>query len=386
MNGQKNRRVIVVGGGIGGLTAALALQRAGCDVTVAEAADDVAHVWVGGGLHAWHNTMRALQEIGIAEEVEAAGHVVTCAEFATRSGRVLASWPVEDIARRVGAPTVDLGRGDLLRVLGGALAPGTVRTGLVFESYEQDDTDVTVRFANGQRVRCDVLIGADGIRSAVRRQLLGPIQPRAAGYGVWGGIVDFDRTLTQPGVFRLMYHRDNRIGYHRIGQDRLCWFATANVRPQDPDPARGHRAFLLETFHGWQEPVEAMIAATDEAVIRRRDMFALPPLKRWGEGRVTLLGDAAHAMTFDLGQGAGQAIEDAAVLARCLREGADVVGSLRAYEALRRPRAAGLQTASWWIGQINRWESRFMSAVRTQLVTFLLNGPVRAQHERNMAI
>ena len=386
MNGQENLKVIVVGGGIGGLTVALALQRDGHDVTVAEAARDVAHVWVGGGLHAWHNTMHALQQIGIAREVEAAGHVVTRAEFATRSGRVLAAWPVADIARRVGAPTVDLGRGDLLRVLGGPLAPGTVRTGLVFDRFDQDETGVTVHFANGQEARGDVLIGADGIRSAVRRQLLGPIQPRSAGYAVWGGIVDFDRSRTRPGVFRLMYHRDNRIGYHRIGQDHLCWFATANIRPRDPDPPEGHKPFLLEAFRGWQEPVEAIIAATDEAVIRRRDMFALPPLKRWGKGRVTLLGDAAHAMTFDLGQGAGQAIEDAAVLARCLRQGNDVASSLRAYEEQRRRRTASLQTASWWIGQINRWESRLMSAFRTHLVTFLLNGPVRKQHERNMAI
>jgi 2-polyprenyl-6-methoxyphenol hydroxylase-like FAD-dependent oxidoreductase len=214
-----------------------------------------------------------------------------------------------------------------------------------------------VRFSDGREVCGAALIGADGIHSTVRAQLHGAREPRYAGYTAWRGVAPFAHPQLPIGVGIDTWGRGQRFGITHIGGGRVYWFATRNTAAGEEDAAGGRKAELLTRFHGWHEPIEAVIEATEGEAILRNDIYDRPPLRHWGTGRVTLLGDAAHPMTPNLGQGACQAIEDAVVLAACLRDGATIPEALRSYESRRIPRTTAVTRRSrltGWYGQRER--------------------------------
>ena len=161
-------KVLVVGAGVGGLTTAIALRRAGIDVEVYERRADATKILTGSGIHLWQNAVRALQQLGVADRVQAVGEVVEKMEWRTPSGSLIAEWPVGELSRTLGAPAIGISRADLTDALRGALPEGTVRLGWNASGYTQDATGVTVRFDNGEEARGDVLIGADGVNSITR--------------------------------------------------------------------------------------------------------------------------------------------------------------------------------------------------------------------------
>src|SRR5213078_3267102 len=154
------------------------------------------------------------------------------------------------------------------------------------------------------------------------------------------------------GRFPIIYGPGLRFAFYRVGDAKLYWFAVANAAEGGKDPEGSIKPMLAERFKGWPSPVEEVIATTEEGVIHRRDLYDRDPVKEWGKGRVTLLGDAAHAMMFDVGQGAGQSIEDALVLSRFVSTVPDVPSALRAYEARRQPRTKHMQKLSRFVGRI----------------------------------
>ena len=374
-------KVIVAGGGIGGLTAAIALRSAGCEVEVFERADALKPV--GAGLHLWTNAMRVLDDLGLAADLEARASVMERAEFRRWRGDLLASWPIAEIGRELGAPSIQVSRADLHAVLLAALPPDAVHLGARITGYEEHPGGVAARLADGTEVHGDVLVGADGIRSAVRSQLLGDGEPREAGYAVWRGILEGAGELVPPGSFCSLWGRGERFVFYDLGADRLYWMSVANGgHAKQPDDVK---ELLLQRHRGWMEPIEAMIERTPAEAIHGSAIIDRPPVERWGEGRVTLLGDAAHPMTFNIGQGACQAIEDAVVLARELSATADVPAALRAYETARRDRTAKFQTLAWRLGRMGRWESRAACGLRDRLMRVTYNGFALKQHRADMA-
>src|SRR5438093_131533 len=178
------RRALIVGGGIGGLTAAIALRRAGIEAVVFEQAARLEDVQSGGGLLVWNNGMRALREIDLHEQAQAAAAVLDVTDFNSYRGKLLARWPIEQVERKLGVPTVGVVRGDLHRVLADALGNDAIRVGAHYEGHDADGAGVRVRFSDGREERADVLVGADGVRSTVRDDLLGRRDLRPPGY--WG--------------------------------------------------------------------------------------------------------------------------------------------------------------------------------------------------------
>jgi len=381
---MSTHKVVVVGGGIGGLTAAVAMQRAGMDVTVFERAPDLKRVQVGGGIHLWHNAMRAYQEIGLADAVAAVGSELKRSEFRNWKGDLLASWPVDELAKELGAPTIGVSRADIHPVLVDAATPGSLNLGAQCTGFEQDAGGVTVRFADGREERCDALIGADGLRSTVRTQILGEAKPRFAGYSVWQGIIDFDHEAAPPGIFQVRWGPGSRFAWYHVGGERLYWFAVANTQEGEQEPPEGKKARLLERFASWPGPCVAMIEATDEKGISRLDMADREPVKKWTDGRVTLLGDAAHAMTFNVGQGACQAVEDGIVLAKCMKDQPDLPAALKTYEGRRVERTAEIQTLAWNIGVGGKWSNPAAITFRDMLMKMILGGPALKKHEEDM--
>jgi 2-polyprenyl-6-methoxyphenol hydroxylase-like FAD-dependent oxidoreductase len=319
-------RVIVVGGGIAGLSVAIGLRRSGHDVVVLERAPRIDPL--GAGITLFANAMSALDRLGMRDAVTAHGAPATRSAILTLEGRELAQVPSDLLEG-----TMAIHRADLQREL--AAAAGEVRLGMEITAVEQHDDGVIAGGADGSEERGDLLIGADGLSSVVR-SAVADVRPRYAGYTAWRGVspvpVDSGRLTESWGV-------GERFGLVDIGRGRTYWFATKNAPEGEPDEHEGKKAEILRRFSGWHEPIAAVARSTDEGAILRNDVYYLEPLSRWSEGRVVLIGDAAHATTPGVGQGAAQAIEDAVVLTDRLRGGEDLATALAAYEATRRPRA-----------------------------------------------
>jgi 2-polyprenyl-6-methoxyphenol hydroxylase-like FAD-dependent oxidoreductase len=368
-------KVMVAGAGIGGLSAAIALRRAGLEVAVFERAAELREV--GAGLLLAANAQKALGKIGLADAVARLGTPASAAEIRSWRGRVLASLPASELERRVGAPSAAVHRADLQTLLVREAGEGTLRLGAEIEAFEQEDeSGVTVLLAGGGQERADVLVGADGLRSKTRAALFGLEKPRYAGYTAWRAVVEPKAELLPWGRGFESWGRGARFGCAHIGKGRVYWFATANApegaKDGKPGSPAGPKATLLRLFKGWHRPIRQLIEETDEGAILRTDIYDREPLgKIWGEGLVTLLGDAAHPMTPNLGQGACQAIEDAVVLARCLHEGGATADSLRRYERLRSERTAMVVRRSRRIGSIGQLENPLLCHLRDRVLSMI---------------
>jgi 2-polyprenyl-6-methoxyphenol hydroxylase-like FAD-dependent oxidoreductase len=307
-------RVVIAGAGIGGMTAAGALTHKRVEVLVLERAANLDHVRVGGGLHLWPNGQRALDYIGgsserLREELDPDAYLQR-ASFDNWRGSAMHEWDTHD--------TLCVTRGGLHRALSDAVPANAVRTDAAVSGYEERDDGVSVMLASGETIEADGLVGADGIQSTIRSQLLGDGPPRYAGYTTWIGVTEFEHPEAPPGLFRILFGHGARFLYFPVGGGRQYWEASVAVPEGGRDPDGGHRDALLTHFSRYAEPTVPLISATDDAGIVRFDIYDRAPAKSWGSGRVTLLGDAAHPMTNAFGQGANQAMEDAVVLADSL--------------------------------------------------------------------
>jgi 2-polyprenyl-6-methoxyphenol hydroxylase-like FAD-dependent oxidoreductase len=318
-------RVIVVGGGIAGLSTAIGLRRGGHDVIVLERAPRIDPI--GAGLTLFGNAMSALDRLGMREPIAVHGAPAKLSAILTWDGRELARVP-QDLLEG----TIAIHRADLQHEL--AAAAGEIRLGAEIAAVEQHDDGVVARAADGSEERGDLLVGADGLSSVIR-SAIADVRPRYAGYTAWRGV---SAVPLDPGRLTESWGVGERFGLIDIGGGHTYWFATKNAPEGEADEAEGKKAEILRRFSGWHEPIAAIAESADEAAILRNDVYYLEPLPRWSKGRVVLVGDAAHATTPGVGQGAAQAIEDAVVLAGRLTPNGDLATVLDEYEAIRRPR------------------------------------------------
>jgi len=318
-------RAIVVGAGIGGLSAAIALRRGGHDVMVLERAPRLDPV--GAGITLFANAMDALGRLGVAEAVAAAGAPARHSAILTSDGRELSTLPVELLDGMVAVH-----RGDLQAAL--LQAAGEVRLGVEVTDIDQSGDGVVVKAADGSEERGDLLVGADGLWSRIRGSVISAA-PRYGGYAAWRGV---SPVAIETGHLSESWGIGERFGLVDIGS-QTYWFATANTPEGETDDPSERKAELVRRFSGWHAPIATVLDATPETTILRNDVYFLDPLPDWSAGRIVLLGDAAHATTPGVGQGAAQAIEDAVVLADELARHEEPADALAGYESVRRPRA-----------------------------------------------
>ena len=355
----------IVGGGIGGVAAAVALHQSGIDAVVYERAPELREV--GAGMMLWPNATRVLRSFGLLEDVLARSGSSTHFLVRASSGAVLMNIALGEFD----VPAVCMRRSDLLTVLLGALPRGSIRLGHTLSKLEQSRDKVSISFEDGLVAEHDAVIGADGIQSRVRRELFGHSDPIYRGYTVWRGVARYEGGAIQPGANSETWGAGKRFGILNVGPSKFTWYASANVPPDHVDAPGGRKRELHEAFRGWHEPIADLIEATTDDEIMKNGAYDLQPLPRWGEGRVTLLGDAAHPCTPNLGQGGCMALEDAAVLAKCFDQESPPEVALRRYESLRRQRTRHIQQRSRLMGEIGQWENRVFVAGR-RVVTGLL--------------
>jgi 2-polyprenyl-6-methoxyphenol hydroxylase-like FAD-dependent oxidoreductase len=341
-------RVLVIGAGIGGLTAGLALRRASIDNAIFERARAVRDLQVGHGLTLWPNSTRILGTLGALEAVEGVAARIEQMEFRDVRGRRIVSHPAGAVAREIGAPTLGLRRSELHRALFDVIGEDAVEFGAECVGIDQDDGGVTARFSDGRTEHGDVLLAADGVQSTIRAHLYGDAPTPT-------GNVEMHGTVPTPpevpsGVYRQIWGPGAKFGFYPV-RDATCWYCT--VKASDPrfvDQA-GRREAIRARVATYPPPTVSLIDGESEHPITRAVLAVRDLSKPWVQGRVALLGDAAHAMAPHLGQGAGQAIEDALVLADCLHANGDVAAALHAYEERRKPHVRGIAKQSRILGK-----------------------------------
>jgi 2-polyprenyl-6-methoxyphenol hydroxylase-like FAD-dependent oxidoreductase len=360
----REQKVIIIGGGIGGLTTAAALRQVSIAAEVWEQAPELRAA--GTGLTVASNAVTALQLLDIDLGFDTLrGAFVQKFQVLTPRGRVLIEPPTVKLAERVGAPSVCIHRGDLQAALLEAAGDTPVHLGAVATGFNYDDHGVRVRFADGREARGSVLVGADGIRSVVRSQLHGEHPTRYGGFVCWLAATPLSHPRITPGWNAQYWGRGRRFGIHDIGQGRVYWWGTRNMPEHQARTWKGSIDEIARTFAGWAPETAKAIEVTPRESIVAVPSQDRPFVDHWGEGPVTLLGDAAHCMLTSLAQGGSSAIEDAVVLAKTLRSTADPVSGLRAYEDLRRERTRKLVEVSYQLHRLEQQENPLLLLART---------------------
>lgn len=346
-------QVMIAGGGIGGLTAALALAESGCRVSVFEQAPEFAEI--GAGIQLSPNCSRVLHALGLEGALRACAFLPQGTEFRSwRSGRVISASALGDaVAQQYGAPYYHIHRGDLLRLLVQAAQnrPQITLHTRASVARARDLGDRVQLTAAGVPHEGDLLIGADGIHSRIRAELWGDEQPRFTGNVAWRALVPASRLPTGairpmstvwwgPGKHFVHYYvRGGELINCVCVVEKPGWEIESWTEPGDHDE-------LKADFAGWHSSIQQLIDQADQASLYKWALFDRPPMAQWGKGRISLLGDACHPTLPFMAQGAAMAIEDAAVLAGCLAQQEDVPLGLQRYENLRRRRTAAIQQGS----------------------------------------
>lgn len=340
--------VAVIGGGIGGAAAALSLLKAGLDVHVFEQAREFREV--GAGIQVSPNASRILHGLGLADALSRMG-VKPQAWHQRRweDGRTLLRTPIAGAMEEAfGAPHYQMHRADVLNTLLDAIPGDRLHVGHALASFEDQGSQIVAQFQNGVTFRSDLLVGADGIHSTVRSQMFGAARPHFTGCACYRGLVPAERVahLRIPVEAQIWMGPGKHFVHYYVRNGEFLNFVAVidqDSWTQESWTDEGDVADAVAAFEGWHPQIRGILDAVEATFIWA--LFDRLPMERWSTGRVTLLGDACHAMLPFMAQGAAQAIEDGATLAACLAEaGADVAGALKRYETMRLPRTAHVQS------------------------------------------
>jgi 2-polyprenyl-6-methoxyphenol hydroxylase-like FAD-dependent oxidoreductase len=342
--------IIIAGGGIGGLTLGCALARRRETFRIVERAPELRAIGAGIALSA--NAFQALAHIGIEDQVRKRGWELASAEISDSRGQALMRIQMRDLAA---GSTRAMTRAALQRTLLEGLA-ARVETGRAVAGYDSTWTGVRVHMGDGEKIDAELLVGADGLHSAVRRAMRGEEPLRYSGQTSWRGLVR-DVQIGDPHGVRESWGPGQRFGIVPVGPNEVYWFAVANAPARERDDG-DPRVQLRARFAGWHTPIDELLAKTPADQIIRTDIFDRPPIDDWVDGRAVLLGDAAHPMTPNMGMGACQAIEDAVVLADAMSRNSTIDAALADYENRRISRANSFVQRSFRLGRLAHLRNR----------------------------
>lgn len=359
----------IVGGGIGGLALAIAMQRRGYAVNVFENAPHIKPLGAGLGLAA--NAVKALSSIGISDDVLAKGKVMQKMVIKSQEGKMLSVTDSEEITKRFGMiNNFTIHRADLHDVLIDHLAPGTLHLGKGCTSFGQHASGVDLVFQDGTTANFDYLIACDGIHSVFRKKLLPASQIRYAGYTCWRAVIDdvppdfdFEETVE-------MWGTGSRFGIVPLTQKRVYWFACLNANPNDPAMRNYKVKDLVRRFATYQDPVVQLLLRTRDEQLIWGDINDIAPIQHFAFGNIALMGDAAHATTPNMGQGACMALEDAAVMANCIEEYHTVEEAFKQFEKKRIQRTTKIVNTSWTLGKVAQFQNPLLASLRNTAIRF----------------
>jgi 2-polyprenyl-6-methoxyphenol hydroxylase-like FAD-dependent oxidoreductase len=361
------KRAAIIGGGIGGLTTAIALRKIGFEVDVYERATELREV--GSGMSLWPNAVRSLNQIDrdILPRIMPRGRSLRRMLMKDANGERIKTLPlpVNDCTG------IAIRRAELQSALAEAVSPRSIHLGHTFSRLEQRPNSVLLHFENGLSVEADLVVACDGIHSAVRQSVGLKSKLTNRPYSVWRGMTRIHSQneachlgLEHDGDFSESYGHGCRFGILRLGPGRIHWYAVANNSLRPPDLPED--AALRKLFSGWHAPISELIENAESSICSKvQDRLATLP---WVVGRVAILGDAAHPISPNFGQGACLAIEDAVVLASCLQTHGNLPRALRRYELSRYPRCLEILFMSREAGRFGQFQNRALVRLRKHFI------------------
>lgn len=357
-------KFLISGGGICGLTTAFALQQQGYEVAVYEAVPTIKSV--GAGISLSTNAIRALEAIGLAEVVMNHAKTQKDARFLTAKGKVLNYIDFSPIVEKFGFPgIISIHRAELHQLLLEQLK-GQVQfyTNKRSKRITQNKDGVQLYFTDGTSVQGDYLLACDGIHSPIRQQLLPESRLRYAGYTIWRGLMtDLKGEIDVPMPFK-SWGRRGQFGGAPMPNHQIYWFASINAPQNDPTCKAMTIADLQQRFGQFHDPIPKILERSKAEDLLWNDAIELEPIEQFAFGKVLLMGDAAHAMTPNLGQGACQAIEDSAVLAQLLKKETSITQAFQTFEQLRIPRTKRATMDSSNLGKVAHLQNPILVALR----------------------
>ena len=357
---MKSQHILIVGGGIAGLTLAIALTQRGHHVDVIERTPE----WkpVGAGIMLQANAIAILTALGLKQEIEQLGLYMPSMQVMDRNGRFLSKLSFKDLDGELGA-SYALHRADLHQCLLNASGDVSIQMNESVQSLQQTETKVEVAFANGQSAQYDLAIGADGLHSTVRKLAYAQAPPQLvySGYSCWRFVGENRDNLTSPVE---MWGRGARVGVVPLTDGRCYIYMTKNAPAGQTDPVENRQERVAAQFADFQGPARSALSQLNgNTNLMRHDLVELEkPV--WGNGRILLVGDAAHALTPNMGQGAAQAIEGALALTIAIDEATSIPMILQRYTQLHQTRVAQVQNRSRQVGQIAQWSNELACRLR----------------------
>jgi 2-polyprenyl-6-methoxyphenol hydroxylase-like FAD-dependent oxidoreductase len=358
--------ITIIGAGIGGLTTGIALQRIGMNVTIVEAAPEIKALGAGIALAA--NAMQVYERLGIADAIIKEGRLLDFFTICDQHGKVISRNDSRKSSMRFGTDNFTIHRGKLQRVLLEHNSGNTILTGKRLVDLQQKDDGVRLEFADGTFHDTDYVIAADGLRSVVRSLLYPEAELRYSGYTCWRTVVSYP--ADQLNGSSETWGKNGRFGIVPLTENEVYCFAVVNAPANDPSLKTAGKEWLLERFRDYHAPVSDLLTLAENGFIRN-DLYDLEPPYRFAFGRVLLIGDAAHATTPNIGQGACQAIEDAYTLLQELEQHASPEAAFRAFEQRRLKRTQWVTETSFKIGKVAQLENRLLIWLRNTLFRLL---------------
>lgn len=362
--------VAILGGGIAGLTTAIALQKVGIYAEVFEAAPEFKAV--GAGLLLAANAVKGYEHIGMADQIIQQGRQLPYFKILDQAGRIITAADAGKIGRKYGLHNFAIHRARLHESLTAALTSQQLHTGWRAVGVKNlPNGRVEVQFSGGNTIQTHALIVADGIHSAIRQQLVTTSKPRYAGYTCWRGIIDAGHLHLDAATET--WGKGARFGIVPLAENKVYWFACLNAPENDPAMRAKTVDDLKGDFQDFHAPVQEILSLTRNEDLLWNDIIDLKPIPQYAFGSTVLIGDAAHATTPNMGQGACQAIEDAVILAGEMAREADPIKAFRMYEKKRLSRTHWIVNNSWSLGKIAQIENAWLANLRNQAFRLIPN-------------
>ncbi|WP_409304078.1 FAD-dependent monooxygenase [Peribacillus sp. SCS-155] len=362
-------KIAIIGGGIGGLCTGIALQQRGFDVAIYESANTFQPL--GAGLGVGANALKALEKLNVKNIVMKHSKVLNKMVVFSNKGTPLTETDSLLASERYGTDNVTIHRADLHHILRSALNPESIVLNKRCVDFKQDQNGVTVFFEDGDTIVADAVVAADGINSLFRRKLVPNSTPRYSGYTCWRGVVSDPNIAIDQLIATETWGLSGRFGIVPLEEGKIYWFACKRAKARDPKIAGYGIKELLAIFKDYHSPIPQIIGATSEDSLIHNDILDIKPIGQYAFQRIVLLGDAAHAATPNLGQGAGQAMEDAYVLARCLETNGNIENAFTLYERKRLDRTHKIIKMSNQVGQVAQLESKWLIPLRNAVLKLI---------------
>lgn len=366
----------IIGGGIGGLTTAIALQQKGFQTRVFEQATVIKRV--GAGINLANNAIQVYEKLGLRTAIEENGHSISAMNITKSNLKPLSNIDLTLFEEKYGIKNNAIHRGTLQEILMKQLQPGTLKLSHKLATIDRTNSTCYLKFENGAEIKSDLIIGADGINSIVRQNIFPNYEIRTTNQICWRGIASYNLPQEFKNELNEAWGKSARFGFVQIAGNSVYWYALKAFKKSPNEFSIDH---LTDYFTDYHSVIQDLIKSTDKAQINTAEIADLKPTFNWFKDNVCLIGDAAHATTPNLGQGACQAIEDAYVLSECLAK-YDMNQAFSTFQKLRLPKAHQVIKTSWMVGKMAHIQNPVLRGLRNLTLRLSPASVNRKQNER----